>query len=103
MPDSLLLEFSEAADLDLVDIHAYTTFKFGQAQADDYLLGMEVLFLSLTSNPMQGRERNEIKMGLRGIPYVAHVVFYRILPDRVRIVRVIHASRDLPKHLGEGQ
>jgi toxin ParE1/3/4 len=100
MPESLPLELSEAADLDLVDIHAYTTSKFGQAQADDYLLGIEELFVSLTSNPIQGKERNEIKQGLRGIPYVAHLVFYRILPDRLRIVRVIHASRDLPKHLG---
>jgi hypothetical protein len=53
MPESLPLELSEAADLDLVDIHAYTTSKFGRAQADDYLLGMEELFISLTFSPMQ--------------------------------------------------
>ena len=103
MPESLLLELSEAADLDLVDIHAYTIFKFGQAQADNYLLGIDELFLSLTSNPLQGKERNEIKHGLRSIPFAAHLVFYRLSSGRLRIVRVIHASRDLPKHLKDEQ
>ncbi len=101
MPRALLLELSEAADLDLVEIHTYTAYKFGQVQAVEYLLGLEQTFTSLTSDPMLGKERNEIMTGLRSIPYVAHLVFYRVLTDRIRIVRVMHASRDLPKHFEE--
>lgn len=100
MPEVLFLELSEAADLDLVNIHAYTTAKFGQRQATEYLLGLDELFTLLTSDPVIGRERKEIRDGLRSIPFVAHIVLYRILPDRIRIVRVLHASRDLPKHIG---
>lgn len=101
MPEELLLELSEAADQDLVDVYAYTVYKFGQAKAVNYLLGIEQVFTALTSNPMLGKERDEIKTGLRSMPYVAHLVFYRILTDRIRIVRVLHASPDLPKHFGE--
>ncbi len=97
----MLLEISEAADNDIVDIYSYTAVKFGQTQAVDYLVGLDQLLISLTSNVLIGRERNEIRTSLRSIPYVAHVVFYRILPDRIRIVRIIHASRDLPKHFEE--
>ena len=31
-----------------------------------------------------------------GIEQSSHVIFYRVLKDRIRIVRVLHGSRDLP-------
>jgi toxin ParE1/3/4 len=99
MREVLFLELSDAADLDLVDIYAYTTAKFGQQQATEYLLGIDELFTLLTSDPMIGRERKEIRAELRSVLFVAHIVLYRILPDRIRIARVLHASRDLPKHI----
>lgn len=93
------VELSEAADLDLVDIYTYTAIKFGQNQADNYLMGIDDMLNALASNPMLGKERNEIVNGLCAIPYEAHIVFYRLMPDRLRVVRVLHASRDFTKHL----
>jgi len=46
-----------------------------------------------------GRTRNEIKKELRIFPKASHVVFYRILKDTIRIVRVLHGSKDLPSFL----
>ncbi len=48
--------------------------------------------------PMTGRERGEIRIGLRSVIKENHVVFYRIVKSRVRIVRILHGSRDLPKY-----
>ena len=50
----------------------------------------------MLDNPKSGRERFEIRMGLRSIVQNSHVIFYRILKDRIRIVRILHGSRDLP-------
>lgn len=91
-------ELSEQADGDLEDIFDYTEEEFGQDQAVNYLLGLEILFERLVVNPKLGRTRNEIKRGLYSISYQEHIVFYRFTQN-IRIVRVLHGSRDLPRFL----
>jgi toxin ParE1/3/4 len=90
---------SQAAEEDLGQIFDYTELEFGFDQAVQYLSDAERLFYQLCDNPMLGRERNEIRDGLRAIPCGSHVIFYRILPHQIRVVRVLHASRDLPQFL----
>ncbi|MFD1615673.1 type II toxin-antitoxin system RelE/ParE family toxin [Gelatiniphilus marinus] len=36
-------------------------------------------------------------MGLYSITEQGHVIFYRILKNHIRIVRVLHGSKDMPK------
>lgn len=92
-------ELSEEADSDLQEIYDYTVRKFGAGQAVKYLQELEELLYTLCSHPKAGRERNEIRKGLRSSSYVSHVVFYRIVENRIRVVRVLHASRDIQKFL----
>jgi len=96
-----MLEYhlSEAADQDLDQIFDYTKDKHGENQAVSYLLSFEKIFKTLSSNPALGRTRLEIKRGLRSISNGEHVVFYRVMRNSIRIVRVLHGSRDLPKFL----
>ena len=91
-------ELSLPAELDLEDVFSYTEEEFGSNQAVKYLLELEDVFVGLAQSPELGRERNEIKEGLRSFPAGSHIVFYRILSEHIRIVRVMHGSRDLPKH-----
>lgn len=90
---------SEAAKNDLQEIYDFGIFKFGHSQAAKYLEGIQVGIEKISKNPDIGRRRNEIKLELFSFPYGSHIIFYRILPDRIRIVRVLHGRRDLPKHL----
>jgi len=85
------------ADHDLEEIFEYTENKFGIDQAIKYLQEFDVLFNHLVQTPALGKERNEIKNGLRSIPKGSHVVFYRIMNDKIRIVRILHGMRDLPR------
>jgi toxin ParE1/3/4 len=87
------------ADNDLNEIYDFTTEKFGTAQAIEYLTGLEVVFESLCSNPKLGRQRNEVRTGLRSISYESHVVFYRDMKEHIRIIRVLHGSRDIIKFI----
>ncbi len=91
-------ELALPADQDLEAIFIYTEEEFGSDQAVKYLIELEDVFERLVVNPELGKERNEIKKGLRSFPSGAHIVFYRILTKHIRIVRVLHGSRDLPKH-----
>ncbi len=92
-------ELSQEADNDLVDIFDYSTAQFGTDQAIKYLNELDQVFQLLCDNPKLGRPRNEIRKELRSITHQSHVVFYRILKDHIRIVRVLHASRDVVKFL----
>lgn len=90
-------ELSQEADDDLEEIFDYTLDQFGAEQAIRYLSGFETIFENLCFHPATGRKRDEIRKGLRSISHISHVVFYRILKDRIRIVRVLHSGRDLQK------
>ncbi|WP_233783421.1 type II toxin-antitoxin system RelE/ParE family toxin [Flavivirga eckloniae] len=91
-------KLSEQADFDLEDIFDYTEYKHGFNQAVKYLSDLEDVFNQLVANPEIGRKRNELKVGLFGIPEQEHIVFYRIIDRYIRIVRVLHGSKDMPKH-----
>ena len=65
------IHLSEAAKSDLVDIWVETDRQWGAAQADRYL------------ELITGR----------------HLVFYEVDPDRIFVIRVLHQSMDVPRHL----
>lgn len=88
-------ELSKPADQDLEDIFEYTEIEFGIDQAIEYLNGLESGFEQLIVNPELGRTRNDIKTGLRSISRSSHIIFYRLMSDHVKIVRVLHGSRDM--------
>jgi toxin ParE1/3/4 len=56
------------------------------------------VFIKIVNTPEIGRTRNELKKGLYSMPIGMHIIFYRILTDHVRIVRVLYGSRDLPRN-----
>lgn len=96
---NLFYELSPEADRDIEDVFDYTEEAFGTDQAVIYVTEIDDIFTGLLGNPELGRKRNEIRRGLRSIPKDNHVIFYRILKDRIRIVRVLHGSTDVPKFL----
>ena|SRR5690554_3753473 len=90
---------SEEAEKDIEEIFDFGEDKFGNAQAITYLIGLEEHFEALTKNPDIGKKRNEIKKGLLSLPYISRIIFYRILGNHIRIVRVLYGGRDLIKFL----
>lgn len=93
-----LYELSTEADQDVSDIFDYTEKEFGLNQAIAYVSAFDEYFAELMNNPELGRARDEICQGLRSIIQESHVVFYRIFKDRIRVIRILHGSRDLPSH-----
>ncbi len=88
-------ELSDFADKDLDEIFDYTEKEYGFNQAEKYLNELEIVFISLVANPYIGRARNEIKKDLFSITEQKHTIFYRIIDDYIRIVRVLHGSKDV--------
>ncbi len=99
----MFYELSSEADRDIEEIFDYTVAEHGLAKAVDYVDNFDPLFTRLIENPQLGRDRREILEGLRSISQESHIVFYRILKDRIRVVRVLHGSRDLPTLFSIGE
>lgn len=97
MTYSYVLSEEAAADID--EIFKFGEYKFGNAQTIKYMIGLEEHFEKLTNNPDIGRERNDIKKGLYSLPYISHIIFYRKLESKLRIVRVLYGGRDLIKFI----
>ncbi|AZA75545.1 type II toxin-antitoxin system RelE/ParE family toxin [Chryseobacterium indoltheticum] len=89
---------SEAADQDLEDIFNFTLDKFGFDQAERYLLEIDLVFQNLIVHLELGKRRNEIKENLYSFTKDNHVIFYRVLDNHIRIVRILHGSRDIPNY-----
>ena len=94
--EGLFCDLSLEADNDIEDIFKFTKEEFGLEKAVSYFQQFDMSFAQIIENPVLGRERSDIREGLRSIIQGSHVIFYRILEDRIRIVRVLHGSRDLP-------
>ncbi|PIQ50334.1 MAG: plasmid stabilization protein [Cytophagales bacterium CG12_big_fil_rev_8_21_14_0_65_40_12] len=90
---------SIAVEQDIGEIYDYGVYRFGMYQAVKYLMELDLVFTQIVKNPDLGKKRDEIKVGLRSLPKNSHVIFYRLLEDSIRIVRVLHGSRDLIKFL----
>jgi len=95
---SYFIEISLPADKDLEGIFDYTSENFGLDQAVKYVSSFDSTFELLIANPIMGRERSEIRKNLLSTVNENHIIFYRILTNRIRIVRILHRSLDLQKH-----
>lgn len=80
---------------------AFGADHFGEEAANSYQRGLHMVFARLEAYPYSGEERTDYGNDIRCIAYRSHRVLYRAQADGVLIVRVLHHSRDAPRHLPE--
>lgn len=92
------LQISRSAKADLLNIAADTLQKWGIAQAERYLDGLEQCAIMLAENPSLGRLCEWIRPGLHRFEKGRHVVFYRRLKDGIVVSRILHQSALPDRH-----
>ncbi|WP_090044026.1 type II toxin-antitoxin system RelE/ParE family toxin [Limnohabitans sp. 2KL-27] len=102
------VRLAEKAEHDLLDALVWTTDQFGALQADDYLETLTLAFEALTDGPniVGSKVRDDIGLGIRTL-HVArlgrkgrHLVVFRFADGQViDVIRLLHDSMDLAKHL----
>lgn len=93
------LVVTAAARADLREIARYSEGTWGIAQTRRYLDAIRTRLAGLRGRPHLGARRDELSAGLRSIASGRHIVFYKDTTDRVEIVRILHASMDVRRHL----
>lgn len=84
---------------DLIAIWRYSFEEWGEAQADRYLAEIEAGIRRLQQHPELGKNRDDIRRGYRSLQVNRHILYYRVTPSVIRIVRVLHARMDPDGHL----
>ena len=92
---SLRLEIAPRAERDLEEIWHFIAQD--QVPAADRFVDLLIgKFSLLASSPRMGKRRTDLAPELRGFPFRNYLIFYRASDEKLEIVRVLHAARDIP-------
>ncbi len=89
------LVISPAAKNDLKDVYQYGLRLWRQAQSARYLTTIRDLFWSLTEQPLMGNEHPKLLPDTRSLPVESHTLFYRVTPNQIEVIRVLHSRQAL--------
>ena len=93
------IRLSAAAKADLIDIWTETARTWGAAQADGYLDAIDGALTHLIDNPLLGPDCSDILAGTRRLVTGRHLVFYEITGEAIFVIRVLHQSMEVSRHL----
>ena len=88
-----------AAAGDIREIGEYTNRVWGAIQRKYYLSELADSLDRIALHPELGLDRDDIRPGLKCVAFQRHLIFYNAGSDTVEIVRVLHGSRDVIRHL----
>ena len=93
------IRLSAAAKTDLIDIWSTTFETWGPDQADTYLDDIDRALNGLAENPLIGADCSDLIQGVRRLITGRHVAFYQVSDDTIFVIRVLHQSMDMKRHL----
>ena len=93
------LRLTPKARADLDAIWDYTVKQWGTEQAEAYLLSLGETMKLLANQPGLGRNIDDIREGYFKFPAASHIFLYRLQPDAIEIIRILHKSMDVERHL----
>ena len=89
------LRVSVQARRDLEQIGDVGVKEHGAIASARHLEGFGRLFRLLREQPLAGRNRSELGLGIRSLSHRPHTILYRVEGDMVVIDRTIHQARDV--------
>jgi len=87
-----------AAQADVDEIWDYTLERWGLEQAETYTRQLWKNIETLAEHPSLGKECSEVRPGYRQYPSGSHILFYRLIPNGIDVVRILHERMDYQRH-----
>jgi toxin ParE1/3/4 len=87
------------ARADLDGIWDYTAERWGVAQAERYIRGIDAVCRDLAAGRIAGRSAAAIRPGLLRCAAGSHVVFYRAGEGGIDVIRILHRRMDVERHM----
>jgi toxin ParE1/3/4 len=89
---------SPLARNDLADIWLYTMTTWSHVQADRYHCALVSTIEALAEGRKKGRA-SATSEGYLKHSCQSHIIWYRDLPDRLEIIRILHSAQDTERYL----
>lgn len=83
------------ASRDVESIMDYLAQKASMEAAEHFLEKINAKFTMLAQFPRIGRRRDELYPSLRSVPLEDYLIFYRLVPGGIEVMRVVGGYRDL--------
>ena len=83
------------ASRDIESIMDYLAEKVSVETAEHFLEKIDAKFKLLVKFPQIGRRRDELYPGLRSVSLEDYLIFYRLVPEGIEVMRVVGGYRDL--------
>jgi toxin ParE1/3/4 len=90
---------SPRAQADIEEIWDYRVEHWNVDQAEVYLRKIKAAIEAVADEPRLGRPCDDVRTGYRKYPAGSHLLFYRLTPDGIDIVRILHQRMDFERHL----
>lgn len=88
------LDITPAAQADIRQIYSYSKQQWGSARARLYADEIRARMHQLPKGEASGTNADDITPGLRRLVAGSLVIWFRVQPDSLLIIRVLHQSRD---------
>ena len=86
---------SAQASRDLIHIWKHIA-KDNPIAADNVLKHLQQRSLILAEHPYAGVACDELALNMRSLTEGRYRIFYRVTPERIEILRILHTARHLP-------
>ena len=90
---------SPLARRDVRNIWRYTRKKWGESQANRYVLEIGQMVESLAAHPHKGASIDHVREGYRKQLIGKHLIIYQVTDTTISIVRVLKQDMDIDRHL----
>ena len=88
-----------AAERDLETIWTHTWQQWGVEQANRYIDILTAAFAELAQSPKIAPACDHVRPGYRRRNVERHMLYFRITPYGIAVVRILHDRMDAPRHL----
>ena len=93
---------SPAARADVEESRDYTVRNWGEAPAERYTRDIRDACEALGDGTLSVRSAEDIRAGYRKAAVGSHVMSFRVRADVVEVVRILHRSVDVGRHIQRG-
>jgi len=95
----LRLRVAAAAARDFDRIAVYSRRRWGVNVAVRYVTGLGQAIERIRRHPTIGADCSDIIEGIRRYRFQSHTIYYAVMSDSVRIVRILHIRMSPVRHL----
>ena len=95
------IALTHRAHLDLVTIQDYSQKQWGKKIAGRYLDEVEAALNRLRNAPGLLKSKNDMSSHLKFYPVGKHFLICDYTEDRIIVLSIMHASRDMPNRIAE--